>query len=74
METITIKGESDTPSVILDRQNNIFEISGRSMPPDTRSYDLVLNMDNLLIEDSVEVIMTYTNLRKKYLLIAAEKD
>lgn len=32
MNTIRIKGESDVPTVILDRENNIFEMSGRSLP------------------------------------------
>ena len=32
MKTFRIQGEDDTPTVILDRENNVFEISGRSLP------------------------------------------
>ncbi|GAJ23667.1 unnamed protein product, partial [marine sediment metagenome] len=47
METIKIKGTDDTPNVILDAENEIFEISGRSLPEDvTVFYDPVLNWLN----------------------------
>lgn len=38
METIKIKGTDDTPNVILDPENEIFEISGRSLPEDVASF------------------------------------
>jgi hypothetical protein len=34
METINIVATEDTPKVVLDPANNIFEISGRSLPED----------------------------------------
>jgi len=34
METIKINATEDTPNVILDPVNNLFEISGRSLPED----------------------------------------
>lgn len=34
METIRINATEDTPNVILDPENNHFEISGRSLPED----------------------------------------
>ncbi|MBN1988458.1 MAG: DUF1987 domain-containing protein [Bacteroidales bacterium] len=44
METIKIMGTDDTPTVILDAENDIFEISGRSLPEDvTAFYDPILN-------------------------------
>lgn len=44
METIKILGTDDTPTVILDAENDIFDISGRSMPEDvTAFYDPILN-------------------------------
>ena len=44
METIKIAGTEDTPNVILDSENEIFEISGRSLPEDVASfYDPILN-------------------------------
>ncbi|MFP3860448.1 MAG: DUF1987 domain-containing protein [Bacteroidales bacterium] len=44
MEVIKIKGTDDTPNVILDKDNEIFEISGRSLPEDvTTFYEPILN-------------------------------
>jgi hypothetical protein len=34
MEVIKISGTEDTPAIILDTENKIFEISGRSLPED----------------------------------------
>ncbi|MBN1598563.1 MAG: DUF1987 domain-containing protein [Bacteroidales bacterium] len=43
MENIKIQGTEDTPKVILDKDNEIMEISGRSLPEDVASfYDPVL--------------------------------
>ena len=38
MNTIKMKPTDDTPSVILDAENNIFQISGRSMPEDVNTF------------------------------------
>ncbi|MGD2036062.1 MAG: DUF1987 domain-containing protein [Bacteroidales bacterium] len=38
METIKIQGTEDTPKVILDKDNEIMEISGRSLPEDVTSF------------------------------------
>ena len=38
MEVIKIIGTDDTPNVTLDADNNIFEISGRSLPEDVASF------------------------------------
>jgi hypothetical protein len=38
MEVIKIKGSDDTPTVILDAENGIFEISGRSLPEDVAAF------------------------------------
>lgn len=44
MEVIKLKGTDDTPIIILDKENGIFEISGRSLPEDvTTFYEPVLN-------------------------------
>ncbi len=44
MEVINIKGTDDTPSVVLDKDNGIFEISGRSLPEDvTQFYQPILD-------------------------------
>ncbi len=38
METIKIQGTEDTPKVILDKDAEIMEISGRSLPEDVGSF------------------------------------
>ena len=38
MEVIKIAGTDDTPSVILDAENEIYEISGRSLPEDVTAF------------------------------------
>ncbi|MBN2524666.1 MAG: DUF1987 domain-containing protein [Bacteroidales bacterium] len=38
METIKIQGTEDTPKVILDKDNDLMEISGRSLPEDVTSF------------------------------------
>ncbi|NOU17792.1 MAG: DUF1987 domain-containing protein [Bacteroidales bacterium] len=38
MNTIKIMGTDDTPTVILDSENEIFEISGRSLPEDVTAF------------------------------------
>ncbi|MEA3318309.1 MAG: DUF1987 domain-containing protein [Bacteroidota bacterium] len=44
MEVIKIKGTDDTPNIILDIDNDVFEISGRSLPEDvTTFYEPILN-------------------------------
>ena len=47
MEAIKIQGTEDTPKVILDKDADMFEISGRSLPEDVASfYDPILNWLN----------------------------
>ncbi len=38
MEVIKIMGTDETPTVMLDAANNLFEISGRSLPEDVSSF------------------------------------
>ena len=38
METLIINGTDDTPKVVLDQENKVFEISGRSLPEDVVSF------------------------------------
>ena len=38
MEVVNIKGTDDTPKVILDKSNSLFEISGRSLPEDVNMF------------------------------------
>ena len=38
MDVIKIMGTDDTPSITLDAGNNVFEISGRSLPEDVAAF------------------------------------
>ncbi len=38
MEIIHLEGTEDTPKIILDKNNGIFEISGRSLPEDSAEF------------------------------------
>ena len=38
MEIINLEGTEDTPKIILDKTNKIFEISGRSLPEDSSEF------------------------------------
>lgn len=38
MEVIKITGTDDTPSVLLDKDQGIFELSGRSLPEDVTAF------------------------------------
>lgn len=38
MEALDIRATSDTPKVLFDPENGIFEISGRSLPEDVVSF------------------------------------
>jgi hypothetical protein len=38
MEILNLKGTEDTPSILLDKKNGIFEISGRSLPEDSAEF------------------------------------
>lgn len=38
MEILHLEGSEDTPKIILDRKNGIFEISGRSLPEDSAEF------------------------------------
>jgi hypothetical protein len=38
MEVINLEGTEDTPKIILDKKNGMFEISGRSLPEDSAEF------------------------------------
>jgi hypothetical protein len=38
MEILNLEGAEDTPKIILDKTNGIFEISGRSLPEDCAEF------------------------------------
>ncbi len=61
METIKILGTDDTPTVILDSENDIFEISGRSLPEDvTAFYDPILNwLDEYATSPNAKTVFSF---------------
>ena len=38
MEILNIEGTEDTPKILLDKKNGIFEISGRTLPEDAAEF------------------------------------
>lgn len=38
MEILNLEGTEDTPKIMLDKKNGIFEISGRSLPEDSTEF------------------------------------
>lgn len=38
MEVLHFEGSDDTPAIVLDKMNGIFEISGRSLPEDSAVF------------------------------------
>lgn len=64
MEALDIQGTNDTPKVILDPENDIFEISGRSLPEDVVSfYQPILEW----LEDYKEKPLDYTEFVFRYI-------
>jgi hypothetical protein len=61
MEIMKIKGTDDTPSVILDKESEIFEISGRSLPEDvTTFYEPILNwLDEYAESPNSKTVFTF---------------
>ena len=72
METIKIQGTEDTPKIILDAENKIMEISGRSLPEDvTAFYEPVLNWLNEYSENPND--KTVFNFKLTYFNTASSK-
>jgi len=72
METIKIQGTEDTPKIVLDAENNIMEVSGRSLPEDVTSfYEPVLNWLNDYAENPLET--TIFNFKLTYFNTASSK-
>jgi len=61
MNTIKIKGTDDTPAVILDAENEIYQLSGRSLPEDvTAFYDPILDwLDDFAESDHQKMIFGF---------------
>ncbi len=61
MQVIKIKGSDDTPQVILDKEEGIFEISGRSLPEDVVAfYDPILEwLDDYAEEPNTKTVFDF---------------
>ena len=61
MEPLKIEKGIDTPEIILDAQNNIFAMQGRSYPEDTREFFTpILNwVDDYIQSPNEETIFTF---------------
>jgi hypothetical protein len=72
MQAIKIKGSDDTPNVILDKDNGIFEISGRSLPEDVAAfYEPILDWLESYAEEPLE--KTVFNFKLEYFNTASSK-
>lgn len=64
MEALDIRATNDTPKVLLDPENDIFEISGRSLPEDVVNfYQPVLDW----LEDYKDAPNDFTEFVFKYI-------
>ncbi len=72
MQVIKIKGTDDTPNVLLDRENEIFEISGRSLPEDVAAfYEPILDWLDAYADSPLE--KTVFNFKLEYFNTASSK-
>jgi hypothetical protein len=75
MESLHIKGTEDSPNIILDKDKNHFEISGKSLPEDVSAFfEPVLQWFEEYNKDplestTVEINMTYFNTASSKLLL-----
>jgi DNA polymerase III delta prime subunit len=72
MSVIKIQGTDDTPTVTLDKENNIFEISGRSLPEDVVAfYKPILEWLDEYKNDPLD--LTVFNFKLEYFNTASSK-
>lgn len=72
MEIVKIQGTEDTPAVVLDKNQGIFEISGRSLPEDVSMfYEPILNWIDQYAESPNAT--THFNFKLEYFNTASSK-
>lgn len=75
MEPYKITGTEDTPEIILDKQNNIYSISGRSLPEDVVTFYrptlewLTAMGENPVSEMTLDIRLEYFNTASSKLLL-----
>jgi len=72
MTILNIKGTDDTPSVILDKEKGLLEISGRSLPEDVNQfYEQILDWIDQYSENPND--RTVFNFKLEYFNTASSK-
>jgi hypothetical protein len=72
MEILKIESTEDNPRIILDRESNILEISGRSLPEDVNTfYEPMMNWIEEYAKDPLDV--TVFNFKLSYFNTASSK-
>jgi hypothetical protein len=75
MNALYIEGTDDSPKIVLDREKNLFEISGKSLPEDVSSFfEPVLNwfeeyQQDPLEETNLDIKLSYFNTASSKLLL-----
>ena len=79
METLKIEATPETPAVLMDKKNGIFEIQGKSFPEEARSfYQPVLNWleqygTNPNEQTSLDINLEYYNTSSSKMLLEVFK-
>jgi hypothetical protein len=72
MEILKIESTEDSPRIILDRESNILEISGRSLPEDVNTfYEPMMSWMEEYAKDPLDV--TVFNFKLTYFNTASSK-
>lgn len=72
MEILKIESTEDNPRIILDRESNILEISGRSLPEDVNTfYEPMMSWIEEYAKDPLDV--TVFNFKLSYFNTASSK-
>ena len=72
MEKLKNEGTEDSPQIILDRESNIMEISGRSLPEDVNTfYEPMMSWIEEYAKDPLDV--TVFNFKLTYFNTASSK-
>jgi len=72
MEVLKIESTEDNPQIVLDRESNILEISGRSLPEDVNTfYEPMMSWIEEYAKDPLDV--TVFNFKLTYFNTASSK-
>ncbi len=72
MEILKIESTEDSPQIVLDRESNILEISGRSLPEDVNTfYEPMMSWIEEYAKDPLDV--TVFNFKLTYFNTASSK-